>query len=403
MPNQSIHQASPMAERLRPWATGLLAVAFTAAFVAGCGGSGGSSTANRSFTQGTITGFGSIILNNNVAFDDTSASVTDDDGVAQDRSALKLGMQVEVEGSQIDKANASATAAKIRFGSEIVGPAADINSKAGSFTVLSQNIMTTTTTVFGDGLTGGLSALTPGAVVEVHAQFNTVTNQFDATRIELQPGATSFKLRGVVSGLDNTAKTFNIGTALINFGGIAAADLPAKFDNNMQVRVRVNTTQSNGQWVAISVHSGERKVEDHDEAEVRGLITDFTSATSFKIGDVVVDATQAAFPDGQLGVALGANVEVEGAITNNVLVATKVSLEDDHANGGNHGVELRGLISALDASSFMLRGVKVTFDTTTVVKNGVITDLANDLRVQVKGVVGTDGTTVASKSIEIKK
>jgi len=338
-----------------------------------------------------------------VAFDDSNASVTNDEGVAQARSALKLGMQVQIQGSAINKSTASATASTIEFGSEMVGPVADLNTTAGSFTVLGQKVVVSATTVFGDGLTGGLSALTAGAVVEVHAQFDATANQFNATRIELETGATAFKLRGVVSALDSTAKTFQIGAAVINFGGIAAADLPATLANGMTVRVKVQTTQVNGQWVATSVKSGERKAEDSGESEVSGLITTFTSATSFKIGDVVVDATNAAFPDGQAGVVLGANVEVEGPVVNGVLMATKVTLEDAHANDGNHGVELRGPIAALTATSFTLRGITVTFDGTTVFKNGVATDLAVGVVVEVKGAVGTDGTTVAAKSIEIKK
>ena len=86
-----------------------------ASLVAGCGGGGsdvGSAAASGSttttttaaaaaagtaaFTQGTITGFGSVIVNG-VRFDDSSATVTDDDGTARSTSSLRLGMRVEID------------------------------------------------------------------------------------------------------------------------------------------------------------------------------------------------------------------------------------------------------------------------------------------------------------------
>jgi Domain of unknown function (DUF5666) len=377
---------------------------FAAALVAGCGGGGGDTATTSSFARGPITGFGSIIVNG-IAFDESSASVTDEEGVSQGRSALKLGMQVEVEGSAIDRPNASAKAMRVRFGSEIVGPAVDINAGAGSFTVLGQKVLVSSTTVFGDGLTGGLAALADKTIVEVHAQFDAATMQFNATRVEAKPTATVFKLRGTVSAFNGDAKTFKIGEAVINFGGIAAADLPSNLGNDLKVRVRLQTAQVNNQWVALAVRAGERRVEDHHEAEVEGLITEFTSNTSFKVNGLVVDATNASFPDGTTDLKLGARVEVEGAVVNGVLVATKVELEDHHANDERHGVELRGLISGLDkpGKTFMLREVKVSYDANTQFKNGTVDTLANDLRVEVKGAVGSDGTTVAAKRIEFKR
>ena len=69
---------------------------------------------------------------------------------------------------------------------------------------------------------------------------------------------------------------------------MAAADLPAALANGLRVRVRLETAQANGQWVAISVRSGVRKVEDRAEGRLRGLVTVFTLATNFEVGGVVV-------------------------------------------------------------------------------------------------------------------
>src|SRR6267378_2649437 len=86
-----------------------------------CGGGGDMPAPNQAFTQGTITGFGSIIVNG-IRFDDSSAQVSDDDGQPQARNELKLGMTVEVDSTKIDRGSNSAKANSVRFGAAIVGP-----------------------------------------------------------------------------------------------------------------------------------------------------------------------------------------------------------------------------------------------------------------------------------------
>src|SRR5258705_109932 len=373
-----------------------------------CGGGGGDMPApNQSFTQGTITGFGSIIVNG-VRFDDSSAQVSDDDGQPHARNELKLGMTVEVDSTKIDRRSNSAKASRVRFGAEIVGPVSAISAATTprTLTVLDQVVEISDTTVFDDSLPNGFDSINIGVVVEVHALLDTATGHYLAKRIEPEPGATVFKLRGVVADLDPAAKTFKIGGALIDFSGVAAAGLPSNFANGMRVRVRLQTAKNAaGAWVAISIRSDERKVEDRDEAQVRGIITDFTSTASFSVNGLPVDASKAAFPDGTAGIVLGASVEVEGAIVNGVLVAAKVELEDMHKNDDRNRNELHGPISNLDttAKTFVVRGVTVHYDSaTTVFKDGKEADLANGKEVEVKGTLSAEGTSVQAASIEFE-
>jgi hypothetical protein len=215
-----------------------------------------------------------------------------------------------------------------------------------------------------------------------------------------------FKLRGIVAALDSTAKTLMIGGALIDFSGVPAGSVPANLANGQAVRVQLQTVKnSSGAWVAISIRSDAREMENHDEAEVEGTITDFTSTASFSVNGLPVDASKAAFPDGTAGIVLGASVEVEGAIANGVLVASKVELQRMHMNEDRNRNELHGPISALDttAKTFVVRGVTVHYDsTTTVFKDGTEADLANGKEVEVKGTLSADGTSVQAASIEFE-
>jgi hypothetical protein len=374
-----------------------------------CGGGGGDMPAptGQAFTQGTITGFGSIIVNG-IRFDDSSAQVTDDDGQVHDKSELKLGMNVEVESSGINRGPGSTKASHVRFGAAIVGPVSAISggTTPKTLTVLDQIVEISSTTVFDNSLANGFASINIGDVLAVHALLDTATGHYLAKRIEPKPGAAAFKLRGIVASLDTGAKTLMIGGALIDFSGVPAASLPANLANGLKVRVQLQTTKNaSNQWVAISIRADERRMEDVNEAEVHGTITDFTSTTSFSVNGLAVDASKAAFPDGTAGIVLGASVEVEGAIVNGVLVATKVELEDRHKNDDRNKNELHGPISNLDttAKTFVVRGVTVHYDSaTTVFKDGVEADLANGKEVEVKGALSADGTSVQAASIEFE-
>ena len=135
-------------------------------------------------------------------------------------------MVVDVSGSDVSTATdgrRSATATSIGVRSEIEGPVSAINAAAGTLTVLGQLVQITPTTVFDDDLRGGLAAVAVGMVVEVYG-FLQPSGQYLATRIDDEDDpVTHYKLRAVVSGLDPSARTFRLVTALVSHADISAS------------------------------------------------------------------------------------------------------------------------------------------------------------------------------------
>jgi hypothetical protein len=130
----------------------------------------------------------------------------------------------------------------------------------------------------------------------------------------------------------------------------------------------------------------------------------FTSATDFEISGLKVDASNASFPDGQAGVVLGARVEVQGTVTNGVLVATKVEIET-RRTPDQRPLELRGTMSNLNITdkTFALRGLTVWYGGPSVTYvGGTEATLAEGARVQVKGVLSSDRTRIEARRIEFK-
>lgn len=394
---------------LRRLVAGVAQCSFVA-LLAACGGGGsdsGSSSADTAtaYAAGPITGFGSVIVNG-VRFDDSSARISDDDDVTISRDDLRLGMTAEVQGAGVtsDSLGRHGRALAIRIGNEIVGPVSAVDATAKTLTALGQTVDVTDNTLFGERISGGLAGIAVGTVVVVNGALNVTTGHYTATRIDARPNAPYFRLRGVIAALDTTAKTFKIGDALISYAGLSTSDVFASLANGLLVRVRLQTTPVAGAWVATRVAGGVRKIDNHDEAEIHGLITSFTSVTQFSVNGIAVDASNAIFSDGQAGVLLGARVEVEGKAVDGVIVARKVELEDDRELH-IRGFELHGSITTIDTTlkTFVLRGVTVNYATAVAYKDGTEADLAVGAKVEVKGKLDLDGKTLAAVRIEFEK
>ena len=385
-----------------------------------CGGGGGDGVdtggtggAPLSYTSGSINGFGSVIVNG-IRFDDSEASVTDDDGQRRGRDDLRLGMSAEVEGSAIvdGATGATATAQTIRFGSEILGPVESVDAAAHTVVVLGQNVVADASTVFDDDLSGGLAALRPGDRIEVYGRYDAARSRYDARRIERKGSVDAYRLRGIVSDLDRAARRLRLGGLPISYAELSAADVPADLADGRIVKLRLRTVPVGGVWIAEGLRDGAPQVEDRDDARIEGRIDAFVSAGQFSVNGLPVDASAAEFKDGATAalLAVGVEVEIRGPMRDGVLRAEEVKVDDhDDGNSGNGGgddqgeeIELHGALSELDtaARSFVLRGVRVSYAGTVEFRDGTAADLANGRLVEVRGRVSSDGTGVSATRIE---
>jgi hypothetical protein len=273
---------------------------------------------------------------------------------------------------------------------------------AKTLVVLGQTVDVTATTVFDARLASGMASIAMADVVEVYGMLDATSGHYMATRVEPKANAAFYKLRGAVSKLDTMAHSFQIGSELISYAGLAANQVPADLADGVLVVVKLQTAQMNGAWVATKLKDAARHLADQQETELEGVITAFTSSAKFSVDGTAVDATSAKFPDGTDGIVLGARVEAEGSVNAaGVIVATKVSIESE-SKDMLAGFELHGTISMLDttAKTFLLRGVTVGYGGAAVVfTNGMETDLANGRKVEAKGSLSTDGTQLDATTI----
>lgn len=365
------------------WGLCALTCALSTAVLVACGGGGGgSSSASVAQTpasptpstptasaaavvNGTITGFGSVIING-VRYDDSQAKVAfsnrPDVQTAATLGDLHTGMQVQATLKDGVLQNLLVNFA-------LVGTVGALDATAGTLSVFGQTIKTTTTgqlpTVF-EGFTA-LSQLAVGDLVKVSG---TVAGDgsITATRIErkVKDGTELFRISGAVQGLDTTAKTFGLtGNATVTVDYSQAKLLPdgAVIENGKQVSVvTANAPAASGGktvLVATAIEVKAKKLPDSGDTTVGGPISDFQSLASLRVGDVVVDASAATLKDGTVAADLvnGAQALAHGTLASGAMKADWIKvLKNDTAIKALLVGQITDFVSL---SNFTLRGTTV--------------------------------------------
>lgn len=357
----------------------------------GCGGgsdvAGLSSGGTGSFTSGTISGLGSIIVNG-IRYNDDNASVIsrDDDNNTAFGRALKVGMVVSIQGSSVTAAatangTATAIASKISCGSEWQGPVSNIASS--SFDMLGLTVDVLASTVF-EGAATQLAGLTTSHFVEVHGYVDQTTGHLQATYVEVSATQPSqYKLSGVVNNFNAVNRTFKLGSAtqasnLISWD--SNTRVPSSWSDSVFVRVKMSPSLLATQIRLLTSPLAQLNASDERDAEIHGFISAYQSNASFTVNGISVDASNAFITGGTL--ALGVRVEIHGSVSNGVLIATKVETPNN-SDVASRKFEFHGTVSALDANAqtFVLRGLTFQYNNSTNMP-GVV--LADGVRIEVK-------------------
>lgn len=402
---------TPAARRHTAWlytlATPLLAL-LLAAVLAACGGGVGSG-GTGSYVSGPVTGFGSVIVNG-VRFDDSTAVVEDADGARRSRDDLRLGMTVEIDSSAIASSGSgpAATASRIRFEAELTGPVGLVDTAGGAFTLLGQRVTVDATTVFDDGLAGGLAALATGRSVAVHGAWDPAAERYRATRVEVASAAAPLRLRGLLAAVDTTAQTLRIGATSYGYAG--ASGVPAGLAAGQVVRLRLAAATAPPRWVVQAFGEALRPLPDGEEAKLKGLITGLVpvqggaALTGLRVNGQPVDLATAQIPDGRAALVLGARVEAEGRVQGGQLRATLVTVRSDRQEE-ERGFEINGVILAVDTGAGTLRVRDLTISTRRTdlrIDDGTLADLRAGRLVEVQGVLGSDRRTLEATRIKLR-
>ncbi|WP_457426367.1 DUF5666 domain-containing protein [Roseateles sp. P5_E7] len=401
------------------WAFCATTCALSTAVLVACGGGGGGAAATQApaapapsvpsastaSVDGTITGFGSVIIDGQ-RFDDSLAKVAfankPEAQTAGTLGDLRTGMRVQGELKDGVLQNLVVNFA-------LVGTVGAVDAAAGTLNVFGQTIKTTTTGQLPTVLEGfnALSQLAVGDLVKVSG---TVAGDGSiwATRIErkAKDGTEVFRLSGAVQALDTTAKTFTlVGNSSVTVSYTDAKLLPtgAVIENGKLVSVVATSAPaaSGGKNVltASVIEVKARKLPDSSDTTVGGPINDFKSLASLRIGDVVVDAGTATLKEGTQAadVVNGAQAQAHGSIKDGVMKADWLRVfKNDTAIKALLVGQITDYVSL---ANFTLRGTVVDASAAKFIK-GSAADVAAGAWVQVTGQLTSAGVKASEITVQ---
>ncbi len=348
--------------------------------VAGIGGSGYVSS-------GSVTGFGSVFVNG-VEFE-TDSSTFDVDGVQGTQDDLAIGMIVQVSGS-INADGITGNATSIRYDDQLQGPvkgltAPDADGITRSFTVLGTNVIidsgSTSFDVSGDvtlpvNTPFDFDSIADNNNIEVSGFFDSSGN-LQATRVELKDitfdNSSIVEIKGTISAL--SSNTFSLGNLSVDASSATLDDLPNGLQNGLFVEVKGTLDASRTTLIATEVDAEDNSVEDSDEFELEGIITDYVDDSNFKVSGIQVDASSASREPSTLTLSNDARIEVEGAIVNGILVASEIESE-----GGDIKVHAKVTEVNAAAGSFKVSPVAGQEITVTITTGTQLEDDVNEIK-----------------------
>jgi hypothetical protein len=364
----------------------------------GCGsGGGGASTgtaSGSSAASGTITGFGSVIVNGKRF--DTSGSSFVVDGQTGSQSDLKLGMTVAVTGSfNGDQRSAS----MVSQSDAVEGLVQSVAIDGLSLVVMGQTVLVDNTTLIDNNIPGqNIQNLVPGTdSVEVNGHIMP-GGVIQATFIEKKPvGTVTPEVRGFVTGHDAAAKTFQIGNLTVNYTTALIGDMPVPNGSNWNTLfVEVKGTVFNSGTSTLTATKVEPENQglgnNRDEFEVEGFVRQVDGPGDFFIGTTHVQTTaNTQFRGGTIDeIVVGAKLSAEGRLANGILTAKHVKF---HAS-----VKLEGNIATINGNTFTidgLPGVTVTVNSQTEGGNTLNSLLGQHVRV--RGRLGSSNSVIATR------
>jgi hypothetical protein len=294
-------------------------------FLAGCGGSGtivaGGGTGGTGISAGVITGFGSVIVND-VQFDVSGAVITLNDNTASEGN-LRLGMFVKIRGT-FNPDGLTGVADLLDSDNEVLGAISNIGPD--TFTVLGQEIIVESQTVFDRISPPDLTGLRQDDIVEVYGIRNG-NDIIRATRVEKKSsGEGEISVKGTVTNFIG-GNTFNIGALFVT----STVTLPVGFGNGVFVEVKgIPTGPDSFTATRIELEDEEDtefNPEEGEEVEVEGFVSNFSVHPGvFKVGLQDVQTTAATNFEGGTSADLadGVRVEAEGVLAGGFLVAEDI-------------------------------------------------------------------------------
>ena len=378
-----------------------------------CGGggtyasNGGVGTGGTGISMGTVTGFGSVVVDGtsyNSATPNYFAGNDQSEAAQAPSTAVGLGDQLQV---QLDSQGNPTT---VLIEPDLMGAIANFDPSGSGFTVNGVAVRVNANPAEGPmtyytGLSG-YQGLSNGMQVGVHGSYGVDASgqgYIQATLIEQLPATNPVaRVTGVVSKLNPGTGSFQIGSTVVQMGASTAVEpSQASLANGQLVNVW-SRTQPSGNVIAADLIRIRTLRGVTGTVQVGGLVAAL-SANGFQVAGIPVDASDASLTSVVQGLTLGQYVVVQGQADGTSGVVKASSIRSYATNPAQ--VELRGTITGfVSASSFLVRGVPVDASGQGVVfTGGNAASLGNGVFVDIVGNVASGaGNVVMASNVAVQ-
>jgi len=383
----------------------LLAIAAAAVIVAACGGGDGGSeagvgTGGSGYAVGTVTGFGSVIIDGS-AWNDSGARVQVENNPATGPVATtaRLGQRVQVEyetepDAKVVEVGAAAIGTVQAVDTSVTPPRLRV---AGQIVQVNLDFDAGPVTLF-EGYASA-AAISPGDIVEVHGApvLTGSTYVLQASRIEKLAAlpAGLVRVQNVVQQFNAAARTMRLGDITVSTATASVLPTGATIANGRTVTVWARPPAGGGTTLTADFVRVRDLSTNTKPSDLSGTVTSLDAAArTFDIAGVRVNAVTAMVVPANLALANGNFVVVRGSFrSDGSLAATQVRIRRKGATPGfDHEVSLTGPISDfVSLADFRVRGVRVDASGATqraCTGNNVI--IGNGLNVEIGGAIVGD-------------
>ena len=371
------------------------------------GGVGGSGIVSR----GTISEFGSIIVNG-TRFDTTTAVVVidgEDMGIGDTviYESLDIGQVVTVQGMTVDSED-NDVAVSVIYQRNVKGPVSHVDDSDPDtlvLTVMGQTVMVNYLTKYKNTT---FEEISPGDVVEISGFYDnegTIWATF-LGNIGTFDEEVIYEVKGFVNSLDLQQKTFMINGLQVDFAIADTSGLPGEQPiDGLLVETEGTVDHAFTHMSASSVRKeDEIGAENAEEVEITGFVTYFIDVDEFIVGNqVVIIEDGAVFIDGLPGdVGPGVKLEAEGELRDGILWAYEIEFwEPDQFEIEGPVTNIKSMDIVKLESEFTVGDQVVVTIPTTLFEDGELTDIDYYVNVEIKGRMQNDIMIADKVSFEL--
>ncbi|MDQ2075747.1 DUF5666 domain-containing protein [Marinimicrobium sp. ABcell2] len=291
-------------------------------YVAGIEGTGAPATSEN--TQGTVTAYGSVIVNGQRVEIGGAAIQVNDESATED--AIKLGMNVYIEAERDRRG--SVNVLNVRYNRNLQGPVSEVihvGSTHKELKVLGQTLIVHDDTHFA-GI--AFEELDKGVTLDVSG-FVDAEGRVTATRVAQAATNAMGEVNADVQGLNASAATFQLGSLSVDYAQAVFVGVSADTLAEGQ-RVSVRGAKNGDSFVAERVTLRDQdaaSMPDGTRVSLEGVVRGYQSAANFRLNGVSVNAEDASISGGELDqLANGIRVMVKGRIEGSELKAEELRL-----------------------------------------------------------------------------